>query len=73
MIWPGSLLCGICAVTAEERAFVEESTQVLHFLNELADINEPFTPLKCVTIFTLKLLTLDSDYLHQKSAETPFP
>ena len=56
MIWPGSLLCGICAlqalqdqrprVTAEERAFVEESTQVLHFLNELADIDGPRTPLK---------------------------
>ena len=32
-------------VTAEERAFVEESTQVLHFLNELADIDGPLTPL----------------------------
>ena len=33
-------------VTAEERAFVEESTQVLHFLNELADIDGPLTPLR---------------------------
>ena len=33
-------------VTAEERAFVEESTQVLHFLNELADIDGPLTPLE---------------------------
>ena len=33
-------------VTAEERAFVEESTHVLHFLNELAEIDGPLTPLE---------------------------
>ena len=50
-------------VTAEERAFVEESTQVLHFLNELADINEPFTPLKMLldNAYKLVCLPLNSD------------
>ena len=54
-------------VTAEERAFVEEATQVLHFLNELADINEPFTPLKMLldnaylTLRKLVCLPLNSD------------
>ena len=54
-------------VTAEERAFVEKSTQVLHFLNELADINEPFTPLKMLldnaylTLRKLVCLPLNSD------------
>ena len=54
-------------VTAEERAFVEESTQVLHFLNELADIDCQFTPLEmllddaCLTLRELVCLPLNSD------------
>ena len=51
--------------TAEERAFVEESTQVLHFLNELVDCQ--FTPLEmllndaCLTLRELVCLPLNSD------------
>ena len=54
-------------VTAEERAFVEESTQVLHFLNELADIDGPLTPLQTLlddaglTLRELVCLPLNSD------------
>ena len=54
-------------VTAEERAFVEESTEVLHFLNELADIDCQFTPLEmllddaCLTLRELVCLPLNSD------------
>ena len=54
-------------VTAEERAFVEESTQVLHFLNELADIDCQFTSLEmmlddaCLTLRELVCLPLNSD------------
>ena len=54
-------------VTAEERAFVEESTQVLHFLNELADSDCQFTPLEmllddaCLTLRELVCLPLNSD------------
>ena len=54
-------------VTAEERAFVEESTQVLHFLNELADIDCQFTPLEMLldnaylTLRKLVCLPLNSD------------
>ena len=52
-------------VTAED--FVEESTQVLHFLNELADIDCQFTPLEmllddaCLTLRELVCLPLNSD------------
>ena len=54
-------------VTAEERTFVEESTQVLHFLNELADIDCQFTPLEMLldnaylTLRKLVCLPLNSD------------